>query len=155
MILRESFEILMNDGIIGNVVKEMLECWEKHGCPNVYVGSPTTEIPSGAMEISYWVDYELEDEIYADHYNRLMDSLLDLIDVRNIASRNNPIWYTHYYHDEKFTSYESNDELIDGYYEECMKIISNSNIYDNVCEIEKQTLLDMGYEYTETNNDEE
>lgn len=155
MITREDFEKLINNDVIGNVAKEMLECWEKHGCPNVSENSPTTEIPSGAMEISYWTDYELEDEIYADHYNSLIDSLLNLVDVRNIASRSNPIWYTHYYHDEKFTSYGSNDELIDGYYEECIGIIRNSDIYDKVCEIEKQTLLDMGYEYTETDDGEE
>jgi hypothetical protein len=85
MISRKDFEKLVNDDIIGNVVKEMLECWEKHGCPNMSEGSPTTEIPSGAMEISYWSEYESNDEIYADYYNSLIDSLLDLIDVRNIA----------------------------------------------------------------------
>ena len=146
MVTKEEFEKLENDEIIGSTVKEIREAWEKHGCPRSgYEQSTTTEIHG--LEPGYWTEFEKEDEPYAEYHNSLIDSLLDLADVRNISNARNPIFYVNVYRDEGFSEYE----------EEALSIIKNDSeyIYDKVCGVSEQKLKEMGYEFPEENEEDE
>lgn len=144
MVTKKDFDRLEADEIIGSTVKELRESWEKHGCPRSgYEQSTTTEMSD--LEPGYWIDFESQDEPYADYHNSLIDQLLDLVDVRNISDAKNPIFYVNVYRDEGFSEYE----------EEALSIIQNDSeyIYQKVCGVDEQKLKDMGYEFPEESED--
>ena len=140
MVTKEDFEKVENNPIIGITVKEIHDVWEKHGCPRSgYEQSTTTEMLG--LEPGYLTEFEKEDEPYADYHNSLIDILLDLVDVRNIASSQNPIFYVNVYRDEGFSEFE----------EESLDIIKNDSEYisQKVCGVDEQKLKVMGYEFPE------
>jgi len=145
MVTKEDFEKLENDEIIRSTVKELREAWEKHGCPTSDYNGPTTEM--SGIEPGYWTEFERKDEPYADYNNSLIDSLLDLVDVRNIADAKNPIFYVNVYRGEGFSDYE----------EEALDIIKNDSeyIYTEVCGVSEQELKDKGYVFSDYEEEDE
>lgn len=140
----EDFKKLVNEPIIGDAVKELYDLWQKLGCPESDYSGPTTET---YINDNYWTDYEQEDENWSSHYNSLLDDLYSLVDVRNIANNNNPIWYVNYYRDEKFEEYE----------EEGLTIIKENAdyIYQKVCELSEDEMIKLGYEFNEEDEENE